>query len=239
MKDCLKMGLCDDDIEAFIILEQYIAEYAKKNAITCKLVYFSSGKELLTQAEKTKDLDILFLDIEMPEIDGIAAAFQLLKNEISYRIIMLTARTERFKEAFRIGAFRFVTKPIMQQELFEAVDAVRKRMLGNDELRVYRDGRSHTILQKDICYILAESAATMIYTKKYEFRSEVPLKKWEEVLDNRLFFRCHKAYIVNLGAVRTIEKEVVHLTTGEKILVSRRKKNDFEKKYMEFDTKYC
>lgn len=239
MKDCLKMGLCDDEIEVFFILEQYIAEYAKQNDISCELVYFSSGRELLSQEEKTKDLDILFLDIEMPEIDGIAAAFQLQKREISFRIIMLTAKTERFKDAFKIGAFRFVSKPIEQQELFEAVNAVRNRMLGRTELCVYRAGKSHTILQKDICYILAERAATTIYTKKYEFRSEMPLKEWETLLDSRLFCRCHKAYIVNLAAILAINKEVIHLNTGEKILISRRKKNDFEKKFMEYDTKYC
>lgn len=238
MEECLKIGICDDEKEVHVKMKHYMEIYAKDRGISYILVHFLSGLDLLLK-EDAADLDILFLDIEMPGQDGIETAFQLQKREISYKIIMLTGKTERFKEAFKIGAFRFVTKPIQEQELFEAMDDARNRMMGRQEVPVFYNGKNHTILQKEICYIQTDKTSTMIYTKKYEYHSELSLKQWEAVLDKRMFFRCHKAYIVNFEMIAEIEKDTVFLRTGEKILVSRRKKNEFERKYMEFDTKYC
>lgn len=74
-----------------------------------------SAQELLSFQ---KEIDFLLLDIDMPKMDGIAAARILNARGIDYKIVMLTSKSERFKEAFRIGAFRFVTKPVSEELRF-------------------------------------------------------------------------------------------------------------------------
>ena len=69
---------------------------------------------------ETEEIHILLLDIDMPVMDGIEAVAALKKSGRQCNIIMLTSKRERFKDAFKIGATRFVTKPIEKDELFEA-----------------------------------------------------------------------------------------------------------------------
>lgn len=236
MQDLLKIGICDDEKTVYNEMRKHIVFYSEQKKIVAELKYYRSGIELI-ESNDIKSLDILFLDIEMPRMDGIETANMLHDEMKTCKVIMLTCKAERFKEAFKIGAFRFVTKPIEQQEVFEAIDDVRKRMLGNAEISLYRDGRIYKIQELDIVYIMADKTSTCIFTEKYDFRSDRSLAWWEQELDDRLFLRCHKGYIINLGKISQIEKEI-KLVTGEIIPVARRRKSELEQRFMEYDTKY-
>ncbi len=193
-----------------------------------------SAQELLSFEE---EIDFLLLDIDMPKMDGIEAARILNARGINYKIVMLTSKAERFKEAFKIGAFRFVTKPILAEEFFEAVDEVRERMTGMAKIQAYRDGVLYEVVQRDILYLMADGNAVRIFTKHEEYRSEKPLKEWAKELDERVFFMCHRSYIINLGKIAEIEKDLAILTSGEKVPIARRKRTDLQQSFMIFDTK--
>lgn len=237
MQEKLRIGVCDDEKVIHTIMETIIGAYEQERNIDVDVTYYMSGVELLENQE-ILDLDILFLDIEMPELDGVATAYKLNECKHHCKFIMLTSKVERFKEAFKIGAFRFVTKPIEQQEVFDVIDDVRKRIIGNKEHIVYRDGKNYTIQQKDIAYVMIDRTSAYVFTEKYDFRSNEPLSWWEQELDKRLFFRCHKGYIVNLGKIAKIEKMYIRLVEGEMIPIARRRKEELERRFMKYDTKY-
>lgn len=237
MNNVLRIGICDDEKVIYSEMNKYITFYSEQRKIAVKTKYYKSGIELL-ENEKIIDLDILFLDIDMPELDGIETAYQLNKFMKNCKIVMLTSKTERFKEAFKIGAFRFVTKPIEQQEVFDAIDDVRERMIGNKELTLFRDGKNYIIQQKDILYVMMDKTSAYIFTEKHDFRSGDPLSWWEQELDERIFVRCHKSYIVNLSKIVDIEKRMIRLVGGEMIPVAKRRKEELELRFMKYDTKY-
>ena len=237
MKNVLRVGVCDDEKVIYSEMNKYITFYSEQRRIAVKTKYYQSGIELIENKD-IADLDILFLDIDMPELDGIETAYQLNKFMKNCKIVMLTSKTERFKEAFKIGAFRFVTKPIEQQEVFDAIDDVRDRMIGNKELTLFRDGKNYIIQQKDILYVMMDKTSAYIFTEKHDFRSNEPLSWWEQELDERLFVRCHKGYIVNLSKIEELEKNMIRLVGGEKIPVARRRKEELELRFMKYDTKY-
>ncbi len=230
----LVIGICDDDEWIHMRVERILGEYACGG--NCQLIvkHFCSGEELL---ESQEELDVLLLDIDMPEMDGIETAHRLNKSGITYKIIMLTSKVERFKEAFQIGAFRFVTKPIMSKELFQAIDDVRERMIGRKEIVLYSNRIPVSIRQQDIYYIMASGTRTIVFTKDASYNNEQSLEQWEEILDKRMFVRTHRSYIVNLGKIEKIEKDLI-LVSGEKILVSKRKRKEVEVTYGNYDTRY-
>ncbi|MGN0154501.1 MAG: LytR/AlgR family response regulator transcription factor [Lachnospiraceae bacterium] len=232
-KTSLVIGLCDDDIHIYHTVSSLLASYAENNNIECHIVYYNSAKKLL---EAKDELDCLLLDIEMPELDGIEAAFKLRDRGINYKIIMLTARDDRYREAFKIGAFRFIPKPIEERELYKAIDDVREHLVGLTKVTVFRDGVAYEIMQRDIIYVEADRSATLIFTKNFEFRSEKSLSEWMKLLDERMFFQCHKSYIVNMGKVDEIGKDTISLVTGEKVKVARRIKSSFLQAFMTYDT---
>jgi len=127
MEVSVKAAICDDERHIHGTVQKLMDNYAKQQGISYKMHHIYSAQELLSFEE---EIDFLLLDIDMPKMDGIEAARILNARGINYKIVMLTSKAERFKEAFKIGAFRFVTKPILAEEFFEAVDEVRERMTG-------------------------------------------------------------------------------------------------------------
>lgn len=233
-KTTLTVGICDDENSIHGMVEQMMCDYSHNNNFCINTVHYYSAKELLTSYD---ELDCLLLDIEMPEMDGIEAAFRLREKGVEYKIIMLTGRTERFKEAFEIRAFRFVSKPVDIKELYRAIDAVRQRLIGRNIIHVYRDGVKYEIVEKDVLFFEAKGSITLIYTINNEYRSEESLMSWMSILDDRLFYQCHKSYIVNMGKILKLEKKTIIMSNGEKVAVSKRRCKSLQQAFMEFDTK--
>lgn len=226
------VAVCDDEEITHKIVETYLAEWAKNNQEEYVIYHFYSGQEVL---EAEPCWDVLFLDVCMPGQDGIETAHQLNRAERQYKIVMLTSVEEAFKDAFRIGAYRFVTKPIHKEELWEALSAVKSTLLEIQTVDVYRNKKKYSICQKDILYISGKGSETEVFTKVSSYRSDFSLSEWEKLLDTELFFRCHRSYIVNLSKVDKIE-EKIHLVDGEVLLLSRRRRKEIETRFAEYQS---
>ncbi len=234
-KAVLIAGLCDDEEYVHITIEKMIMKYCKEEGIDIHLTHFYSVNSLLNSDEK---LDFLLLDIEVAKMDGIEAALKLRRRGMDYHIIMLSAHEERYRDAFKIGAFRFVPKPVKEEEFYMALNDVRIHFAGLKKVKVFRDGVAFQIVQRDILYVESCHTITQIYTRCMEYRSEMTMAAWETCLDKRIFFRCHKSYIVNMGGIEKITDNEIYLITGERIPVSRRMKKNFLYAYMLYDTNY-
>ena len=131
----IRIGICDDSEFAHDIVEGYTKEYCQKNGIDIEVIHYYSGKDLLNSKD---DLDGLLLDIVMPDMDGIEVGRQLKDRGVPYKVIMLTVRQDIFKEAFKINAFRFVSKPVEQKEFDEAIsfeEILKREGLTLDDLQ--------------------------------------------------------------------------------------------------------
>ena len=231
----LRIFLCDDERFIYETVAEMVAEYERGNDCSCELTYFPSGEEL---AGCGQTCDILLLDIEMPGMDGIETARRLIEGGAECKIIMLTSNIARFKEAFKIGAMRYVTKPIETRELFEALDEARNRLIGRRELTVTDNGVSYKIMEKGIIYLMADRNRTVLYTKHNDFRSSSSLRVWCAELDSRIFFHCHRSYLVNMEYVEHIMEKEVLLTTGDVLRVSRRRHQEFMQQFILYETTY-
>ena len=231
----LVVGLCDDEEYVCDSVYKILKNYGNEHQIEIEFIYYNSAKLLL---EKRDMLDVLFLDIEMPKTDGIKAGMKLRDWNIDYKIIMLTVREDRFRDAFKIGAFRFVSKPINEVEFCLAINDVIDAMSINRSVIAYRDNVAFEISQKDILYIEANSSSSLIYTRDCEYRSEQSLKAWSNLLDKRFFFQSHRSYIVNMSKIENVQGNTIYLVTGDRILVSRRLRTSFLKAYMMYDTRW-
>ena len=230
----LQIAVCDDVIEQTLMQQKYIREYCENNDTEYKLHLYTSGERLLSNAEK---LDIIFLDIEMPGLDGIETGRMLRRKNGSCRIIMETVMVERMKEAFFIEAFRFIVKPIKKLEVEEALDACMKKVLGSGSVPLYYNRIVHKVHQSEIQYVVTYDSYSEYRVKNKMLRSEASLKELENQLDKRLFFRIHRKYIVNMAQVESYCNGIIHMKDTD-LPVARRKKKEFEQAYMQFDLKY-
>lgn len=229
-----KIAICDDE---WIIVEQLngmVSECIEKKGIEYSINTFLSGMDII-QSEII--FDLIFLDIEMPEIDGIEIGKRIRKNNYKCKIIMATSRVERFKEAFQLDAFRFITKPFDKSEIKEAIDAVLATKLGMEEIELYLNRNAYKVQQRSIKYITTYDSISEFIIKDKILRRDISLDSLENILDERLFFRIHRKMIVNLGFVTHYNQGIISI--GEKeIKVAIRKRKAFEKAYIEFDLNY-
>lgn len=226
----IKIGICDDEKIVLGILRKMVLQCLKELNFKAEIFLFSKGKELL---ETETELDILFLDIEMPQMDGIETGKKLRRKGDDCKIIVATSRKERFKEAFCIDTFRFVTKPFEIEEIREALEEGVIALGGIERIEVYKDRVKCDILQRDILYIEAIDSSVEFVLKEGIFRKETSLTELEKTLNEKVFFRISRQCIVNMRQIEKYEKGMI-LINKEKKSVSQRRKKEFSIAYREY-----
>lgn len=230
----IMVGICDDEQIILNLLKQIIEDCILKNGWIAEITTFQSGEKLLSYVS---ELDVIFLDIEMPGLDGIETAKHIQIQNRNCKIVMETSRVDRFKESFKINAFRFITKPFDLEEIEEALQAVWNLQMGMETIELYEQRNPYDICQRNITYISSFDSYAEFMLADRVFRKEISLNDLEKILDTRLFFRVHRQYMVNMLWIFDYKNGVIRLD-GKKIPVSRRKKKEFEQAYLEFDLKY-
>ncbi len=228
------IAICDDCVPVATDLMNHIKGILRERRITAECRMFFSGEELL----KSDDcFSIVFLDIEMPGMDGIEVGKKLRQRNPDCRIIMVTVRIDRISEAFFFQAFRFVQKPFRDDELREALFSALAETPGEESIELYHDRNNCLIKLKDIRYIRAFNGYSEFMVGNKFFRKDVSLNELEQQLDHRIFSRIHRQYIVNLNWIDKNLGDTL-LVSGARLPISRRRRKDFEKEYIEFDLRY-
>lgn len=188
------IGICDDQseiVEELSVLVKKVLEDISFNE--CRILKSTSPLKILREI---KNINILFLDMDMPEMDGIKAGKKVMLENPACKIIIATARDDRVKEAFFIPAFRFITKPFAYEELKEAMITALEETPGDNEIEVFRERVSFNLKERDISIIRAYNGYVEIMAGNSVFRKDISLNLLEEQLDNRIFFRV-KRYLIN------------------------------------------
>lgn len=234
----LRVGICDDEKLVMEALQRKIEQIADNNNWSIRISNYDSGKALL---EAINTLDVVFLDTDMPELDGIETGRKICEMNNDCKIIMATGRVDRFKESFHIRAFRFVTKPFDEVEIEEALQAVFNGQIGLETIELYDKRNAYRIPQRDIMYITAYDGysefVVSVRNADRVLRKECSLSELEKELAKELFFRVSRQCIINLGKILRYRDGTVYVQ-DKKISVSRRRKKEFERAFIEYDLKY-
>lgn len=228
------IAICDDEKNVVEELKRMIDSSLKTCGEKYQIWSFTSGIELVKCIEK---IDLVFLDIDMPEEDGFSIGNKIRKMNPDCKIIMATGCESCYKEAFKIQALRYVTKPFAIKEVIEGIQAFFNTRRGETSIEAFYNRNIYKVKQKEILYIHAMDSYSEIIIQNRTLRTEKSMSKLEEELDKCLFFRIHKQFIVNMSAIEKYKKNSV-VIQGKEFSVSRRKKTEFEMRYLEYDLKY-
>lgn len=163
---------------------------------------------------------VVFLDVDMPEKNGIECARAIQDMNPAAIIIFATAHEEYRQEAFEVYAFDYLVKPFNLERLEQTLERILKTRQPAENKAVpkpvtmkpvegrlmlkHRDGIAF-IDQQDILLVQREDRATVIYTEDGQrYLLSETLSETEARLDPEIFFRCHKSYIINLRRIRNI-----------------------------------
>ena len=197
----------------------------------CDTERFASGEELLRE---TKRFDIVFLDIQMDGMNGIEAARSLRERQDEIVLIFITGIKEYVFDAFDLYAFQYLLKPLDEKKFAEVLDrAVKEAGRKKEKRGIFIKARNLTLAQTDILYIESRGKKVEIHTARDEESIEIYAAMDE--LEGQLgegFYRCHRAYIVNMAYITEYGGDRILLTNGDKVYLAKRKYGDFVKAYM-------
>lgn len=216
----MNIAICDNEQRYREKIISFLQPYIVENNM--KIYQFESGESFIGFLQKTKSFDIVFMDIEMEEMSGIDAVRTLRMFGYDTIVIFITDSFDYISDAFRLGAFQYMMKPI-RQENFE-IDLRRALKLYKRRHTTYQIdwyAAKYTVKYQDIVYIETYCRHLLVHTVKKNYESIGSLKNVYQKLLSFGFIRSHQGYIVNLSHVETIHINNITMSTGDMVLLSR------------------
>lgn len=211
----LRVLIADDDPGMLLVLRKAIEKY---NNFTIS-GEANDGASALQLFEEMR-AEVVFLDVEMPMVSGIECAKRIMDINPKTVIIFATAHEEYMPEAFEVYAFDYLVKPFKVDRLRQTLERIEQSHIENNILNndrkvtvnakalkklMIRNREGISLVDMDeIILIQREERSTVIYTAKDRFSTSEGLSELEGRLDNSLFFRSHKSYIINLQTISKI-----------------------------------
>lgn len=226
----MKFAVCDNERKmADLVAEKLREFYPDKCVIKC----YTDGKSLLEDSAREL-FDAFFLDIVMPTLDGFSLAEKIRADNPFAKIIFVTNHTELAHIGYLYGAFRYVRKFALEEELREAVQSLKRKFDLQSEFLLLKTPLGKVIRAvNSIRYFEVKGHNVTAFFDDTEERVSGTLNDYERRLKNSGFIRVHKSFLVNFRFIESVGKTVV-LTDGKTLPLSRNRIDETKKKLLMF-----
>lgn len=228
----MRILVCDDDALMVEQIKKCIKNFFERNRLKCpEVVCFFDGESLLAD---TGDKDILFLDIEMPGMNGIYVGNELKKANNRIIIFIVTSYSEYLDAAMRFHVFRYLSKPLDKQRFYDNMkDAIDLYNTMTVKLPVETRQGIHTFPASSIISVEAQGRKVIVHTTQSDFESIHNMHYWVELLPKNCFFQTHRSFIINFEHVTDFDHTLVHMANGQfHAYLTKRKYSSFKKSYL-------
>lgn len=229
----MKIAICDDELYFGQELKKMIENYY--NSMDLLISVYQNPTELLRAIKKDKSIyQAVFLDIEMPDMDGMTLAKLLREEGVEIPIIFLTSHEEQMEEGYEVRAFRFLVKPVNKEKLEKALSSLFLNTFSKRQLSIIHNGRNHILYEKDILCIKSENVYLKIFTKEGTYLIREKLNNMEAQLDRNYFIRVHRSYLINFSSILSYDKKKIDLQGHIEVPISRSSYENFQKAFMNY-----
>ena len=218
-----KIGICDDDKILCSVLEEQIYELSKRIEIKVEVEVWYSGESIQNDLKKGIELDLLFLDIELVQKNGIAVG-NFIRNEMENmqtHIVYISSKESYAMQLFKVQPFDFLIKPVSNENIREVLIRSVKQKSRADAYFEYQKGNSiFRVPVRNIAYFMSMDKKIIIVKKdgKEEFYGK--LKNIAKTLPAD-FLMIHQSYIINQAYVSEYSYEMVKMADGENLNISK------------------
>lgn len=229
----LSIAVCDDEIIECCNMTGKIRKILEEMKVPCTLRQFNNGQDLL---RSTEDFDIIFLDIIMKDLDGMGTARIVREKAFDKILIFVSSSREYVFEAYDVEAFQYLLKPVDEKKLKRVLQkAVLKSEKHPQEFIIVSKERQRKKLFLDnIYYFEILGRMVDVHGADGVFTYYEQIGVLENQLRGKGFFRCHKSYLINLKHVEGYNRQEVLLDNGERIVIAKRRYEEFCKEILEY-----
>lgn len=230
----IKIALCDDEETFLYSMENMLINYEKTINEVFSIKKYTKPLQLMNSL--AEDFQVFFLDIQMPNLNGVELAEIIRKHDEKSTIVFITSYSDFNKYCLELEADNYIIKPITQIQVnYEMNRVIRKiKSNGQDYLGVKSNDGFTKIFLSDIEYIETVGRKVMFHCdKRGDVTARFKIQDLERRLENFPFVRCHNGVIVNLDHISSLVGFTIILTNGTKIYTTKSRKKEVMKKLVE------
>ena len=222
----IKAVIVEDDDGVVVRLKKYLSTWADKHNEHIAVTRYADAETFLSKY--TTDYDVVFLDIELKEMDGMTAAYRLREVDKNVLLVFVTNLAQYAVEGYSVDAFDFVVKPVsyanFELKLNRLYDNLQSRRGG--EIVINQRTGKRVLSVNDIMYVEVERHVLLFHMRLGVQQCSGTLKSVAEQLADYPFALCNQCYLVNLNYVDAIDGNYVEVS-GNRLLISKPRKKDF------------
>ncbi len=224
-----KIAVCDDEPLIGYQLEKIILRYAKTKSIDMEVFVYESGEEMLSFIQNRDTYDLIFLDIEFPQMNGVDIGKYIrneMKNEET-QIVYISSMQSHAMELFDVRPLNFLIKPLSEDRILDVLTKAMHLMQKKGRLFAYKANRSvNKVLISDILYFESiRREIRMVTTHNTIIFYGTLAEIYEQLKENRFFYP-HKSFLVNYSHITHFSYEMIELTNGDKIDIAQPRRKD-------------
>lgn len=227
-----KIAICDDEQNQIDYMASIVASWSAHAGHNCEIRTFASAEAFLFEYEEDKAYDILLLDVEMKNMNGIELAKRIRKDNNRAEIIFITSHFEFVGEGYEVDALHYLIKPISAEKLTQVLTKAAEKISAEPPSVVIScEGETVKLYEADIRYVESFLHYIVIHTKDKEYK----IKENISVFENRVsddFYRIHRSYLVSLKHITRISRTSVNIGNTE-LPLSRGKYDDINRAFIE------
>ena len=225
------VAICDDEAFFREELKSILFTYKAERRLHIDVYQYPNGEALLSDK---KIFDIVFLDQQMPGLNGMQVARTLRSRNITCSIVFVTSYPDFVYESFEVQPYRFLRKPVNADEITVLMNTFINHQKLLCPITVINNCEQTVIHVKDILYLEGDGKYCTIRTNSAVYHSSKTLAQVYEQLPQHCFYRPHKSYVVNLYYIDSFSRESATLTNGELVKIGRSKAANFKQVYKQF-----
>ena len=227
-----KIAICDDEQNQIEYITSIVASWSAHAGHSCEIRTFASAEAFLFEYEEDKAYDILLLDVEMKNMNGIELAKRIRKDNNRAEIIFITSHFEFVGDGYEVDALHYLIKPISAEKLTQVLTkAAEKISVEPPSVIISCEGETVKLYESDIRYVESFLHYIVVHTKDKEYK----IKENMSVFENKVsddFYRIHRSYLVSLKHITRISRTSVNIGNTE-LPLSRGKYDDINRAFIE------
>ncbi len=228
----IQIAVCDDEQTVCQEISQEIAHFLSGQAVEFTVRQYTDAAAFCAQMDT---FDLVYLDIRMPELDGITLARQIRSRELACIVVFITGLRDYMLDAFDVEALDYICKPIERARLRRSVERALQQIAHRQEtgILIQTAHWCKAVKLSAIYYCEVINRKIYLHTTEGVLEYYGKLKEMEKQLDAR-FFKCHRSYLVNLDHLKMYQDGEIVLENGSRIPVSRLRHQELMEKMLEY-----
>lgn len=223
----MKIAIIEDEQAHSELLNQYIEMWSKDRDIPVVVASFSSAESFLFAWEEERDFEVLFVDIQMKEMNGMEMARRIREQDPDIAIIFTTGITDYMEAGYEVEAMHYLVKPVSREKLWQCMDRVLKKSSIEQFLLVKTKDETMKLSQRSIMYVEAMGHGCRIEFcpqagRTFQVETTEGISELAKKLGEPDFVRCHRSYLCRIDKIHHISRAWIEMDNGSRIPVSRR-----------------